>query len=181
MKHPRGFPSRLLCCGFLLLAILWAATTTMAEIAQRPNGFSNVLFNVVLEGKQTPDYVVLSVRISPTEEGTNNVDAQVTFLKEDPITPGYRIALRSFSTRDTTITRADLTGDTLAFDLHLDGRDADKKIRVRGIWDPEAKAFRIKVSGLWSDQTHTTFLRAQWKQIESIELKYPRLLPSSSF
>ena len=181
MRHGQGWASRQMYIVVLPLLLLLATTAATAGEAGRPNGFSDALFNVFLEGKPTSEYVVLTVRVDSSMNGLCEVDAQAAFLKEDPHNVGYGITLRSFSTQDTTVTRATLTGDTLAFDLHLDGRDADKKIRMRAIWDQDAKTFRLKASGLWSDQTHTTFVRAQWRQIEQIDLKYPRLVPSRTF
>jgi hypothetical protein len=159
--------------------VLLAAVAPGARGAQDgEHGFSEACFSVLLDGKRTPDYVVLTVRVEVPESGTCAVEAQAAFLTEDPGKARSRIALRSFSTRDTSITGASVTGDTLRFDLLLDGRDADRKIRLRSIRNRDTGMPGIKASGLWSDQTHTSFVRAQWKQIESIELRYPRLVSS---
>jgi len=143
----------------------------------REYGFSEAFFEVLMDGRRTSDHVILTVRVIAADTATCSVEAHAVFLTEDPVREGAEISLRFFSTRDTSITGARLAGDTLQFDILLDGRDADRKVRVRSIRPLEGGGYRIKASGLWSDQTHTSFVRAQWRQIERIDLTHPRLLP----
>jgi len=178
MTGPLAFLWRLLPRGSVLIVLLAAAAPGARGEPGGEHGFSEACFTVLLDGKRTLDYVVLTVRVEVPESGTCAVEAQAAFLAEDLGKARSRITLRSFSTRDTTITGASVTGDTLRFDLLLDGRDADRKIRLRSIRNSDTGIPGVKASGLWSDQTHTSFVRAQWKQIESIELRYPLLVSS---
>jgi len=168
-----------LCCIFILLSLHpCLAAGAQGAGGGRGYGFSDALFRVLIDGKPAAQYVLLSVRVGAPDAGSCTVDAQVAFLSEDPGAEQSRMRLRAFSTRDTSITRAKVSGDTLSFDLLLDGRDADRTMRIRSILDQETGSHRIKASGLWSDQTHTSFVRAQWIPQQSVLLTYPLLVPA---
>ena len=177
MKHTQQLPLRLLY-PVLLPTIVFSYSMLGAETEdRRAYGFSEAFFEVLLDGRRTSEHVILTVRVVANDTAACSVEAQAVFLAEDPSREGAEISLRSFSTRDTSITGARLAGDTLQFDLLLDGRDADRKVRVRSIRPLQGGGYGIKATGLWSDQTHTSFVRAQWRQVEHIELRHPRLLP----
>ena len=177
MKALRWHLRFLVCCVSVFLLLPPFPTASAQGSGQgRGHGFSDALFSVLIDGRPTSQYVLLTVRVETPGPGSCTVDAQAAFLSEDPGAEQTRITLRTFSTRDTSITRAKMSGDTLTFDLLLDGRDADRTMRIRSILDQETGAHRIKASGLWSDQTHTSFMRAQWTPKESILLRYPLLV-----
>jgi len=163
----------------LLLVVLGCITPALGDQPAWRQGLADMCFEVLVDGRRTAEYVILTVHVSAA--APEQVDAHAAFLREDAARQATRISVRSYSSRDTSITGVEVAGDTLRFEILLDGRDADRKIRVRSIRDHDSGSVVTKASGLWSDQTHTTFVRAQWKPVDSLELRFPRLLPSGGF
>jgi hypothetical protein len=139
---------------------------------------SGYLFEMYKDNKPANTYLVMTLSGRQLGETGTDVQCMVANLKANALERAYRCELRHYSTGAGTITNASIGVESVAFDLHVGGSDADKKLRITCRLDGTSGRYTVKASGTWSDQTHTEFTRVKWKQLESIDMEYPKLLPA---
>ena len=168
----------------LLLPLILGSLCLMPERAPAREGetfnhfLSGYLFEVYMEGKLAPLYLIMTVSGRHTEGTGTEVQCTLAWLTSHAVDGAYRCELRHYSTAAGSITNLDIKEEALAFDLHVGGSDADKKLRISCTLEKTTGSYAVSASGLWSDQTHTEFTRVRWKQLESIELEHDTLLPA---
>jgi hypothetical protein len=173
------------CCpirlvlGLLLGGLLLSPYRLQGQDAHNYSHFlSGYLFEIYKESKPANAYLVMT--LSGREMGGTGVEIECILgnLRGNALDRAYRCELRHYSTGAGTITNPSVQEKTIAFDLHVGGSDADKKLRVICTLDEPSGRYLVKASGTWSDQTHTEFTRVKWKQLQSIDLEYHKLLPA---
>ena len=138
---------------------------------------SGYLFEMYTDSKPANRYLVMTLTGWQTGGADTRVECILANLTANALDKAYRCELRLYSTDAGSITNPAIQGKSIAFDLHVGGSDADKKLRVTCTLDEATGKYAVNASGTWSDQTHTEFTRVKWKQLESVELEHNKLLP----
>jgi hypothetical protein len=165
--------------GLLLGSLLLFPDRLQGQDANNYSHFlSGYLFEIYKESKPANAYLVMTLSGRQMGEAGVEIECVLGNLRGNALDRAYRCELRHYSTGTGTITNPSVQEKSIAFDLHVGGSDADKKMRVRCTLDEPTGRYLVKASGTWSDQTHTEFTRVKWKQLQSIDLEYNKLLPA---
>jgi len=139
---------------------------------------SGYLFETYENSRPTGSYLVMTLSGRQGAGSGPDLGCTLAHLTGNALEKAYRCELRHYSTGAGSITNALIQEKSLAFDLHVGGSDADRKLRVTCTLDQATGRYAVNASGSWSDQTHTEFTRVKWRQLESIALEHNTLLPA---
>jgi len=172
------FPRYLAILLLLGYTMLFPARALCQEGRNLNHYFSGYLFEVYEDSKPANRYLVMTVSARQKSGTAADIECTLVHLIGNALDRAYTCELRHYSTSGKAITRAAIGMDSLTFDLHVGGSDADRKLRFTCTRDESTGTYAVKASGLWSDQTHTEYTRVEWKQVHSIELEHQTLLPA---
>jgi hypothetical protein len=176
--HRFSFPASLLL-PLLLGSLYLFPDQTQAQEGETFNHFlSGYLLEMYEDSRPANRYLVMTLSGRQKGGAGNEVECILANLTANALDKAYRCELRRYSTGAGTITNPVIQETGIAFDLHVGGSDADKKLRVTCTLEEATGKYAVNASGTWSDQTHTEFTRVKWKQLESVELKHDKLLPA---
>ncbi|MCK5572826.1 MAG: hypothetical protein KAJ12_08690 [Bacteroidetes bacterium] len=172
------FPQHLAILLLLGYTMLFPASALCQDGQNLNHYFSGYLFEVYEDSKPANRYLVMTVSARQKSGTAADIECTLVHLIGNALDRAYTCELRHYSTSGEAITRPAIGVDSLTFDLHVGGSDADKKLQFTCARDENTGTYAVKASGLWSDQTHTEYTRVEWKQVDSIELEHQTLLPA---